>query len=169
MWAEPEVDFLEPGQMNRPPPPPPPALPPSGTAAPPAAPGGGVNTQLLGNLIRHWVHHNSILNELNRQIREARSARKEYEDQVLKILRAANMTNPVIQIGGGERLIVANERHTQPLSLRNLEELLTQYYKQKPGSRDETKEILKHIRAQRESETVQVLRKQNAPSSRAKD
>ena len=142
-------------------PPPPGAIQAGGTAA------GAINTQQLANLVRYWVHYDSILSGLNKDVKSAREARTGYESQIITMLRASNLQHPVIQIGGG-RLILAEEKHQQPLSFKNLEILLHQYYRTRPGSRDETAEILKFIRANREVEVSTTLRRQKA-SSRAKD
>ncbi len=105
---------------------------------------------------------------MNKQVKQVRDARNNYEAQILQAFRAANLANPVVQIGGG-RLTVAEERHTQALSLKSLEGLLHQYYRQRPGARDETPDILKFIRAQRSVDSRQILRRSSTGGSRAKD
>lgn len=138
------------------------------TNPPPAPPAGaGMNTQQLANLVRYWVHYDSIVAGLNKDVKQARDARAGYEAQIITMLRASNLQHPVIQIGGG-RLILTEEKHQAPLSFKTLETLLHQYYRTRPGSRDETPEILKFIRANREVEVSTTLRRQKA-SSRAKD
>ncbi len=129
-----------------------------------------INTAQIGSLIRYWAHWDSVLSDLNKQARNAREQRAGYEGQVLNMLRAANMVNPVIQIGGGTRLVIGHERHQTPLSYRTLEEYLTAYYRSKQGSRDETKDILKFIRSSRQSSVTQCLKRQHAGSTpRVKD
>jgi hypothetical protein len=147
----------------------PPSLPPPPGALQSAGAGGAgaVNTQQLANLVRYWVHYDSILAGLNKDAKLAREARAGYEGQIVTMLRASNLQHPVIQIGGG-RLVLAEEKHQQPLSFKNLELLLHQYYRTRPGSRDETPEILKFIRANREVEVSTTLRRQKA-TSRAKE
>lgn len=145
-------------------PPPPDAIQSAGVSAGAA---GAINTQHLANLVRYWVHYDSILAGLNKDTRLAREARTGYESQIVTMLRASNLQHPVIQIGGG-RLILAEEKHQQPLSFKTLESLLHQYYRTRPGSRDETPEILKFIRANREVEISTTLRRQKA-TSRAKE
>jgi hypothetical protein len=133
--------------------------------APPAS--GGVHTliQRLGDLIRYWVHYDTSLQTLNKQVKATRDARNAYEAQILQGLRTANMgANPVIQIAGG-RILVSEERYQQPLSARALEGFLHQYYRQKPGARDETADILKFIKAQRKVEMTPCLRRQMTPTA----
>ncbi len=135
-------------------------------------PAGGLNTQTLATNIRHWVHYNSILEDLQKQTKNARESRNAHEQQILTMLRASSLQNPVIQVGGG-RLLVAHERQQQALSFKSLEDCLHQYYAAKaPGARDETSEILKFIRAHRTSTstTHDVLRFQRvATTPRVKD
>lgn len=120
-----------------------------------------MNTEELANSIRHWVHYDNMLTTLNKQVKNVRELRHVYEDQVLQKLKAANAENAVIQIAGG-RVIVNEEKYTQPLSFKNLETMLHQYYRTKPGARDETVEILKFIRTQRLTQTSKCLKRQMA-------
>jgi hypothetical protein len=77
--------------------------------------------------------------------------------------------NPVIQIGGGGRLIVSEDKHTTPLTFTNIESLLHQYYAKKPGTRDETADIIKFIKEKRETTTTPCLKRQGAARSRDAD
>lgn len=131
--------------------------PPSGQMV-----GGGAHQQLnmqqIGNLVRFWVHYDSMVSELNKQVKSARDVRNNYERQILQSLKSSNMANPVIQIAGG-RITVAEEKHQQPLNYKTLETMLHQYYRQKPGSRDETADILKFLKTNRQTEVGQILKR----------
>lgn len=136
-----------------------------GTAAAP----NGFNTSLFANLIRHWVHYDTAIGDLNKQIKQVRDTRANYESQILTMLAASPLKNPVIQIGGG-RLVVATDKQSQPLTYKNIETLLHQYYREKPGAKDETADILQFIKMKREVTTSQVLRRQRPSISlRSKD
>jgi hypothetical protein len=124
--------------------------------------------EAIGNLIRYWVHYDNTLTALNKQAKTVRDTRNNYEAQILQAFKAANLTNPIVQIAGG-RLTVGEERHTQPLSYKNLELMLHLYYRQRPGSRDETADILKFIKAERTSESTACLRRSHTGRSRSKD
>jgi hypothetical protein len=55
---------------------------------------------------------------------------------------------------------VHTEKHTQPLTLTRLEDLLHEYYSKKPlGSNDETYDIIKHIRSSRQYTSKRTLKK----------
>jgi hypothetical protein len=113
-----------------------------------------VNTQELGDLIRKWVYYDNLITTFNKQLSNARKIRNTMEDTIITKLRDSNMENAVIQIGGG-RLTVAEEKHTQPLSLRNLETLLSEYFTKK-GSQDETAAIMGFLRKRRaEEQTIE--------------
>jgi hypothetical protein len=123
----------------------------------------------IGNLIRHWVFYDTKLAELNKQIKSLRDSRNAYETQALQMIKTMNMNNPVIQIGGGGRLIVSEDKHSAPLTFTNLESLLRQYYAKKPGARDETADIIKFIKANRETTTTPCLKRQGVARSRDAD
>lgn len=122
-----------------------------------------VNTQELAFLIRNWVHYDNLASSLYRQTTNARKVRDEFETKILQGLRSANMENAVIQIAGG-RLVVHEERHNQPLTLGRLEEVLHGYFSSKPGSLDDTQNIMKFMRKQRGYEVVKRLKKQTGPA-----
>lgn len=126
---------------------------------PPAAAGP---LQQLGNLIRYWVHYDNVLQRLNKEVKEARDHRKNYETQILQGMHETKLTNPVIQITGG-RILVSEERNTAPLSLKSLELLLHQYHRMKPGRPDETKDIMNFIKANRAVEVAQTLKRIQNP------
>jgi hypothetical protein len=123
--------------------------------------------QQIGNLIRHWVFYDNTIAELNKKVKQARESRNNYEAQALQLLRASSLANPVIQIGGGGRLIVSEDKHTAPLTFTNVESLLHQYYAKKPGTKDETADIIKFIKANRETTLTQCLKRQGAARSRS--
>lgn len=134
-----------------------------GTGNPPGAiVSSPANIQQIGHLVRYWVHYDNALAELNKQVREIRNLRRNYESQVLQGLRAANMRHPVIQIAGG-RLTIGEEKHTQPLTFKAIETLLHQYHRQKPGTPDQTKDILAFLRENRTSDVSEVLKRVHTP------
>jgi hypothetical protein len=92
------------------------------------------NLETIGNLIRHWVHYDNSINALNKQIRNLRELKGNYETQVIKSLQETSMKNPVIQIEGG-RILLGEDKAQQPLSYTMLESMLNKYYAAKPGSR----------------------------------
>ena len=124
------------------------------------------NVQEIGNLIRHWVHYDNSIAELNKQVKKTRDLRNGYEGQILQKLRSTNMVNPVIQIGGG-RLVISEDKHSTPLTFTNLESMLHQYYAKNPGARDETLDIIKFIKTNREIIVTPCLKRQGAPRTRS--
>jgi hypothetical protein len=124
-----------------------------------SAPTTQVNTQVLGAMIRSWVHFDNLAATFARQTQQARSARARWEEQILENLRETKMTNAIIQIAGG-RLTVHEEKHSQALTLQRLESLLHDYFgKKAPGSDDETADILAFIKANRGSTIETRLKK----------
>lgn len=119
-----------------------------------------LNMQELGNLVRQWVHFDTLVETLNRQISVERQRRERYEQEILGRLKASNYEHAIIQIAGG-RISATEVRHSQGLTFKLLEELLHNYYTQKPGPyRDETADILKFIKSNRGSEVTKRLKRQ---------
>ena len=118
-----------------------------------------VNMSELGSLVRYWVHYDTALTAANRQAQQARLSKEQYETKILDLLAAARYENAVIQIAGG-RLQVNEERKTQSLTFKSLEEMLHEYFRQRPGPfQDETDSILKFIKGHRQVEHVKRLKK----------
>jgi len=107
----------------------------------------GIKT--LTDFVVNWVHFDNLAATLSRQIQQARTAKTRWETEILSELKRRNMENAIIQISGA-RLTVHNEKHTNPLTLTRLEELLHQYYSKKPpGSTNETAAIIEYVRENR--------------------
>ena len=119
-----------------------------------------LNTNEFANMVRNWVHYDNLATNLNRQVQNARKLKDEFEQQIIGMLKGSKMEKAVIQIAGG-RLLVGEEKHTNPLTITRIEELLHAYYARKPiGTTDETAEIMKFLRSQRGFETQLRLKKQ---------
>lgn len=124
-----------------------------------------LDSELIGKLIRYWVHYDNKIAELNKEIRGIRETKQAYEKQVLQNLANSPLTNPVIQIGGG-RIIIGQDKSQQPLSYTMIEATLNKYYAAKPGAKNETKDILKYLREQRTTELSPCLKRIHNPTSR---
>lgn len=134
-------------------------------SAPP--PSTQLDPEAIGKLIRYWVYYDNKIAELNKELRALRSTKEAYEQQVLQMLQASNMAHPVIQIGGG-RITVGDDRTQQPLSYTMLETTLMKYYALKPGTKNETKDIVKFIREQRTVQSKPCLKRATNPTSRSR-
>lgn len=123
------------------------------------APLANLDMQSLGSLVRHWVHYDTQATVLSRQATQMRQARDEAEEKIIRTLQGANYEHAVIQIAGG-RILVNEERKSQSLTFKSLEEMLHEYYRQRPGPfQDETAALLKFIKGHRHTETVKRLKK----------
>lgn len=121
------------------------------------------NMAELGGLVRNWVHYDTQVAALNKQLAALRNAREESEEKILGILSRANYNQAVIQIAGG-RLVVNEEKHSQALTFKSLENMLHEYFRQRPGPfQDETNSILKFIKSHRQMEMVRRLKKIMTP------
>jgi hypothetical protein len=123
-----------------------------------------MNTQELGNFVRNWVHYDNLSTNLSKQTQSARKIRDTFENKILEQLQTHNMESAVIQIQGG-RLLVAEERHNQPLTYNRLEEGLKAFYleKQKAAGRpiqDDSAAIMRYLKSHRQVQITKSLKKQ---------
>ena len=125
-----------------------------------------LNLQTLGNLVRSWVHYDTLTANFNKQAQNTRKERDMYETEILKTLKTSNYEKAVIQISGG-KLLVQDERHSQPLTFTSLQDLLHDYYKHKPSGPDETAAIVKFIKENRTVHTGLKLKRVMSGSSSA--
>ena len=109
------------------------------------------NTQIdlstFANLVQGWVRSDMAVANYNKEVTRMRKERDVYEQQILRTLKDANHEKAVIQITGG-KLVVADDKTTQPLTFTSLEEMLHSYFTS-AGRRDETKEIIKFVKENR--------------------
>ena len=119
-----------------------------------------INMTELGNQVRHWVHFDNLLIDLNKQVQHTRTTRQAYENTIIQTLKATNHEKAVLQIAGG-RILLVEEKSTKPLTFTSLELMLNEYYRQRgsPG-RDETQDIIKFIKGHRGVEVAPKLKRQ---------
>jgi len=114
---------------------------------------------VIGDKVKNWVYFDNLAAQFSRQLQQSRTAKTRWETEIISDLTAHKLDTSVIQISGA-RLNVHTEKHTQPLTLTRLEDLLHEYYSKKPlGSNDETYDIIKHIRSSRQYTSKRTLKK----------
>ena len=101
----------------------------------------------IGTYVRHWLHYSNLASSFFKQFGAARKIRDDYENNIITTLRQRNIENAIIQINGGQ-IRITTKREPNQLSLTRIEELINGYYKQR-GGKDETKDIMLFIRANR--------------------
>lgn len=123
-----------------------------------------VNKEDIASLVRNYVHYDNLATTMNKQTQNARAVRDDYEKRIIDELKRNKMENAIIQIVGG-KLKIVEEKHSTPLSYKNLEESLHDYYFQKKKI-DETADIIKYIKGKRIIESTQRIKKitQSSPS-----
>jgi hypothetical protein len=120
----------------------------------------------LGNQVRHWVFYDNLITSLNKDIHNTRVKRQQHENTIIHTLKSTHHEKAVLQIVGG-RILLAEEKHTKPLTFTSLESMLTEYYRQK-GSHNETDDIIKFIKGHRTLETTTRLKRQITDTAAAK-
>jgi hypothetical protein len=113
--------------------------------------------ETFADTVRKWVQYDTLIGTLLKQAANARKIRESVEEGILQYLNRNSLRNAIIQIAGG-RLTVHEEKHSQPISLKLLEELLHGYYAS-VRRHDETKEILTYLKENRTYTTVTKLKK----------
>ena len=116
-----------------------------------------VNKEDIASLVRNYVHYDNLATTMNKQTQNARVVRDDYEKRIIDELKRNKMENAIIQIVGG-KLKIVEEKHSTPLSYKNLEESLHDYYFQKKKV-DETADIIKYIKGKRVIESTQRIKK----------
>jgi hypothetical protein len=93
--------------------------------------------------VRNYVHFDNLAESLSKQVTNARTMRKQYEEKILTSLETTGMRNAVLQINGAT-LQRDTETKQQDLSWSCLEEQLHNYYKSK-GRPYETTKIIEFV------------------------
>jgi hypothetical protein len=106
-----------------------------------------IDLNSFGTLVQGWVRADTAVTNFNKESTRMRKERDTYEEQIIRTLKSTNHEKAVIQITGG-KLVIADDKTTQPLTFTSLEEMLHSYYTA-AGRRDETKEIVKYIKDNR--------------------
>jgi hypothetical protein len=106
----------------------------------------------FGTWVRSWVHYDNLANNYGKQAAGARKMRDDFETKIIQNLRANNMEKAVIQVSGA-KLTLADDSITPSLSFPRIEQYLHSYFQQKGNHMDETEQILRFIRIQRQKET----------------
>jgi hypothetical protein len=101
----------------------------------------------IGTSVRHWLHYSNLAASFFKQYGSARKIRDDYEKSIITTLQQRNIENATIQISGGQ-IRIQSKREPVQLSLVRVEELIGGYFKQR-GGKDETKDIMLFLKANR--------------------
>ncbi len=129
-----------------------------------------MDTQALATFVRNWVHFDNLTTSLSKQSSNARKVRDDFEMKIMGMLREHNMENATIQIQGG-KLVILEEKHTQPWTLARLEEALKGYFNQPAAMRggggaqpmnaeQPVSSIMRYLRANKPLEITKRLKQQ---------
>jgi hypothetical protein len=116
----------------------------------------------IGTYVRYWLHYSNLASSFFKQFGAARKIRDDYENNIISILQQRNIENAVIQINGGQ-IRITTKREPNQLSLTRIEELISGYYKQR-GGKDETKDIMLFIKANRGYSVAKSLKQSGMPN-----
>lgn len=111
----------------------------------------------IANLVRNYVHYDNLAVSLQKQTNNARIVRDDFEKRIIDELKKNKLENAIIQIVGG-KLKVVEEKHSNPLSYKFLEEQIHNYFVEKKKI-DETRDIIQYIKSHKQVETGLKLKK----------
>ena len=109
--------------------------------------------QPLVDAVRNWVHFDNLCINLSKQITTARDLRNRFEEQVLGLL--GKLKRLRIQ---GAYLEPVTKQVSIPLNWTGLEESLHKYFSEK-NKHDETDDIIKYLKDNRNQKTTTFLKK----------
>jgi hypothetical protein len=118
----------------------------------------------IGSSVRHWLHYSNLAASFFKQYNSARKIREDYEKSIISTLQQRNIENATIQISGGQ-IRIQSKREPVQLSLIRVEELIAGYFKQR-GGKDETKDIMLFLKANRGYHVTKSLKQSGMPAPR---
>jgi len=113
----------------------------------------------IGTSVRNWLHYSNLASSFFKQYGSARRVRDQYEKTIISTLQQRRMENATIQISGGQINMITKREPVQ-LSLTRVEELISGYFKQR-GGKDETKDVMLFLRANRGYHVTTSLKQTN--------
>jgi hypothetical protein len=116
----------------------------------------------IGTYVRYWLHYNNLASSFYKQYSAAKKIQEDYVQQIIDSLVKSRMEKAIIQINGGQ-ISVIDKKTPHQLSLSKVQDYLHAYYKQR-GGRDETKDIMLFINANRGYTVQKVLKKSGIPA-----
>lgn len=116
----------------------------------------------IGTYVRYWLHYNNLASSFYKQYSAAKKIQEDYVQQIIDSLVKSRMEKAIIQINGGHISIV-DKKTPHQLSLSKVQEHLHAYFKQR-GGRDETKDIMLFLNANRGYTVNKILKKSGIPT-----
>ena len=113
----------------------------------------------IGTSVRNWLHYSNLAASFFKQYGTARKIRDDYEKTIISTLQQRKMELATIQISGGQINMITKREPVQ-LSLTRVEELISGYFKQR-GGKDETKDIMLFLKANRGYHITTSLKQTN--------
>ena len=113
----------------------------------------------IGTSVRNWLHYSNLASSFFKQYGSARRIRDQYEKTIISTLQQRKMELATIQISGGQINMITKREPVQ-LSLTRVEELISGYFKQR-GGKDETKDIMLFLKANRGYHVTTSLKQTN--------
>lgn len=111
----------------------------------------------ISSYVRNWLHYDNLASSFYKQATRSRQIKEDFEGKIIQELHTQKMENAIIQINSG-RLNVVEERNPKALTMTRMEELLHAYFQRK-GAKDDTKDVMNFIRANRGVDITKKLRK----------
>jgi len=103
--------------------------------------------------IKQWVSKDNQIKTYSERIKQLRDERSSLTERIFDYAEQNNLAHAVIQITDG-KLKFNNTKVTAPLTYKLVQQCLQRYF-----SEDETKEVIKYIKSQRESNVKSEIKR----------
>lgn len=108
----------------------------------------------FSTLVKDWVKLDNEHKRLNDQLRELRSSKGDLSEKILTTAVENNYEDAIIQISDG-RLAFKDKKETQPLTLKYIEQCLSECI----GNPSSVESIMKYIKSNRQVKVSKDIRR----------
>jgi hypothetical protein len=123
-----------------------------------------IGTGQLAIWVRNWVHYDNLATNFTKQSGQSRKLRDDFELKIIDTLKQQKMETAQIQITGA-KLQLVQEKSFPSLTIGRLEDYLHQYFKKKGVMMDETEQIMRFIREQKQTNFQLDTRLRKTPTT----
>ena len=123
-----------------------------------------IGTGQLATWVRNWVHYDNLATNFTKQSGLSRKMRDDFELKIIDTLKQQKMENAQIQIAGA-KIHLVQEKSFPSLTIGRLEDYLHQYFKKKGVMMDETEQIMRFIREQKQNNFQLETRLRKTPTT----
>jgi hypothetical protein len=107
--------------------------------------------------IKHWIQLDNNIKQLNLEIKNIKSQKEIYNNNILKHITTNQLDNAIVKIGN-DKLRFMDTNYSQPLTYKFIYECLSKYY---DDDNDKAIEIIQFIKSQRQIKIIKEIKRFN--------